>query len=495
MKNLKLFYGALIVVVLVIIGAGLFIVSKRPITPPPPIPQPEPQPETKNIEVSDRMSEIAAESSAPSAPFIKVISPNGGEKLEIGKSYDITWQSQSIETVFIRWINYTDNSYVYIASNIPAQPGKFSWLVPNNIKTGDRYKIEVIESLPEIAPIDRDMSDNYFSIIQPRILSVAAIKIKQSQYSLYNLENKINNLLQKHSEVDLIVTPEYLFYTGYENDPVIVSCAGSVCGLTSTGTAKSNFLKSAIGKIQNIAFNKKVNIVLGTVAEREKIQNINVSFNTQLIIDKNGKIIGKKRKTIEWFTSPYYNCTANPNSSVCISIKNSALQTSKMFSLISRNGTNFKIVPLICGERSKADFLNLLINSKADIITNSEREGDCNYEQITQAIQNGARLPSCWTWMIQDIFIKKWVNERNIIKQNGYLVSSEGGSGIGGIINFSQEKLNQLEVTNDYIYGKINIPQDSLVSSRESGIICNQIASIYNIVLVIIGKIVELMGK
>jgi len=38
MKNLKLFYGALIVVVLVIIGAGLFIVSKRPITPPP---QPE----------------------------------------------------------------------------------------------------------------------------------------------------------------------------------------------------------------------------------------------------------------------------------------------------------------------------------------------------------------------------------------------------------------------------------------------------------------------
>lgn len=36
MKNLKLFYGVLIIVVLVIVGAGLFILSKHPVTPPSP---------------------------------------------------------------------------------------------------------------------------------------------------------------------------------------------------------------------------------------------------------------------------------------------------------------------------------------------------------------------------------------------------------------------------------------------------------------------------
>jgi len=33
-------------------------------------------------------------------PFIKIISPSKGELLDIGKEYEITWESDNIDTVF-----------------------------------------------------------------------------------------------------------------------------------------------------------------------------------------------------------------------------------------------------------------------------------------------------------------------------------------------------------------------------------------------------------
>ncbi len=296
-------------------------------------------------------------------------------------------------------------------------------------------------------------------------ISIAAMRLGTSEGAL--IESKINGLLISHPNVDLIVTPEYLYYTGYEADPVIVSCGDVSCTVSSIGTTKSNSIKTAIEKMQSIASANRVNIVFGTIAEQQKIADVNVTFNTQLIIDSNGVIVGKKRKSTEWKTFPNINCYYDPSNppstEPCISIYNSALQTARAFSLKARNASLFKIIPLICGERNNTVFLDKLKNLEGDIIANSEREGDCNYTRISWLIQNDANTDvlntTCWKWMMNDIFITKWVQERNIVKSGSYLVASESGSRVSGIVSLERRKLNVFQVTQDYVYGEIILPR------------------------------------
>ena len=43
-------------------------------------------------------------------------------------------------------------------------------------------------------------------------ISIAAIKLSRNDYSIENLENKLNSLFANHPDVDLVITPEYIFY-------------------------------------------------------------------------------------------------------------------------------------------------------------------------------------------------------------------------------------------------------------------------------------------
>jgi hypothetical protein len=72
-------------------------------------------------------------------PFIKLISPRGGEVWEEGKAYEIRWESQGVDEVYIGVaVGGKDKGLLYSkgSSKIDAEGGKISWKIPKRFITG-----------------------------------------------------------------------------------------------------------------------------------------------------------------------------------------------------------------------------------------------------------------------------------------------------------------------------------------------------------------------
>jgi hypothetical protein len=108
---------------------------------------------------------------------LKIISPNGGEKWEIGKTYTIKWQSKGLSNsleIYLR-DDRTGPSYKLIATGIPNYINSYNWTIPQDFwgkyTVGNSYKIQVREiggkagGSPGEGVFDE--SDNYFSIVNP----------------------------------------------------------------------------------------------------------------------------------------------------------------------------------------------------------------------------------------------------------------------------------------------------------------------------------------
>ncbi len=99
-------------------------------------------------------------------PSITVLSPNGGEEWEIGKTYEIRWESQGVETVDIRAVTIHTSPYgVLIATGIPASQKTYSWTISSYFSPRDDYKISISGKVN--GEVISDESDDYFSIIKP----------------------------------------------------------------------------------------------------------------------------------------------------------------------------------------------------------------------------------------------------------------------------------------------------------------------------------------
>ena len=110
----------------------------------------------------------------PQKKFIKVISPNGGEKWVMGNTYDITWESEGLTKNIEIYIqdDRAGPSYKLIATGISNLRHKYSWKIPKNFwgpyTVGDAYKILVRETGAKVWNGGTfDKSDNYFSIVAP----------------------------------------------------------------------------------------------------------------------------------------------------------------------------------------------------------------------------------------------------------------------------------------------------------------------------------------
>ncbi|MFA6252569.1 MAG: Ser-Thr-rich GPI-anchored membrane family protein [Candidatus Paceibacterota bacterium] len=110
-----------------------------------------------NSDISDNSFNIIRSS-------IKITSPNGGETLTVGNTYDIKWISAGVEKVNIT-LQYKDGNIAgstTIAKNISAASSNvYSWKV-KGIKTYKNYKIMVSDSNKSST---NDTSDDYFSIV------------------------------------------------------------------------------------------------------------------------------------------------------------------------------------------------------------------------------------------------------------------------------------------------------------------------------------------
>ncbi len=117
-------------------------------------------------------------------PSITVISPNGGERLELGKTHEIRWDADGMDArqrvdIYLKGWLVVDREYVQqrIARNILANTERFSWRIQKDdtfftLASGeeirwDRYKIFI--TTQGLRPPVTDRSDNYFSIIKPEV--------------------------------------------------------------------------------------------------------------------------------------------------------------------------------------------------------------------------------------------------------------------------------------------------------------------------------------
>ena len=103
----------------------------------------------------------------PPVPFVDITFPDGGEYLELGMTYDITWtygfwdgQAQ------IHLLKEGDDPQV-IATSVAISENSYSWTVWEELDIDDDYKIQV-SGLGEDDPVGE--SEDYFSIIEPYII-------------------------------------------------------------------------------------------------------------------------------------------------------------------------------------------------------------------------------------------------------------------------------------------------------------------------------------
>lgn len=90
---------------------------------------------------------------------LDILSPNGGETLETGKTYEIKWAASGLLVVNIDIFDYSSSSTTKIAENASAANGSYFWTIPSSFAVGDKYKIILTDQKIQ------DESNDYFGII------------------------------------------------------------------------------------------------------------------------------------------------------------------------------------------------------------------------------------------------------------------------------------------------------------------------------------------
>jgi len=102
----------------------------------------------------------------PPVPFVNIVNPNGGEYIEQGEAYEISW-------IYGYWTGSIDIQLVKgagapfdLVSNISIEDGSWVWNVFTTQELGDDYKIIIVPTNPDDPG---DESDDFFSIIEQYI--------------------------------------------------------------------------------------------------------------------------------------------------------------------------------------------------------------------------------------------------------------------------------------------------------------------------------------
>lgn len=94
------------------------------------------------------------------APFIQVISPNGGESWAMGTEYEIKWQDNLAEDVKIEL--FRASTLELAISDTTDSDGSYMWTIPNTLPTGSNYKLKI--TCLEGYPVISDDSEASFAI-------------------------------------------------------------------------------------------------------------------------------------------------------------------------------------------------------------------------------------------------------------------------------------------------------------------------------------------
>ncbi len=138
---------------------------------------------------------------------IAVLSPNGGEKWEIGNTYDITWKSSEVERINISVLDYSIPDTCIITKSgeaVLTEREKFSIKVGGDCTSsiGNKFKISLSGLTKDGARVT-DESDNYFSIVKEETANWKTYRNEE-----YGFEVKYPATWQNPAERDFATYPE-----------------------------------------------------------------------------------------------------------------------------------------------------------------------------------------------------------------------------------------------------------------------------------------------
>lgn len=152
--------------------------------------------------------------SQPKEPddFITVVSPNGGNTLETGKSYNITWDDNFSGNVSIYL--FKDDEFDRMITNSTASDGSYTWTVPTDLATGSDYQVaiqsvnntDIFDFSNSNFTIDTPEPEEYITVTSPN--GGNTLEIAQSYNITWNdnISDSVRIYLYKDSELDRIIT-------------------------------------------------------------------------------------------------------------------------------------------------------------------------------------------------------------------------------------------------------------------------------------------------
>ena len=230
----KGFANIVLVVVIVAIVAvgGYFVFSKKSTTPAPS----QQNPGTSIVKEPSQGQDTGyipgkGASTVPEKERIQIVFPNGGEKLEIGKAYDVRWTNYSGEeplTIALQTIT-SDNkaSTKSVASDVPAvYTGSYKWTATSE-SPDNKYKIEVYPAggRPLVG-----RSKDFFTISGEQLITITSPKPNDR----VNLTQPIvitGKARKVFSEGEFDVSASYLL----DNQKKIVARSLATCNITGNG--------------------------------------------------------------------------------------------------------------------------------------------------------------------------------------------------------------------------------------------------------------------
>jgi len=153
------------------------------------------------VKITDRSNTLTADSSLEvftiMNPTLTVLTPNGGENIKGGSSFDITWKNQNSDSLLIDYSIDSGKTWTPVSKSFGAKTEKLIWLVP-----------KVTSSLCFIRIIDKfyntvgDTTDKVFSIYTPA-LSLTSPKGGESWYYGQSYDIKWQSSFVEKIKIDL----------------------------------------------------------------------------------------------------------------------------------------------------------------------------------------------------------------------------------------------------------------------------------------------------